>query len=121
MQRRATKIYLIVNCSGKIELYQTPFSTLAFGFVAVPKNDCPCTYNDTSGCRTLRKCSYSMKRNDLCEANGELPDGNKNYDVNNCVFGKFFAKYDVFRYIGGKFSSFFYNTLNNKQYKRPLV
>ena len=47
-----------------------------------------------------------MKRNDLCEANGELPDGNKNYDVNNCVFGNFFAKYDVFRYIGGKFNSF---------------
>ena len=58
-----------------------------------------------------------MKRNDLCEANGELPDGNKNYDANNCVFGNFFAKYDVFRYIGGKFNTFFYKIPKYKLYK----
>ena len=46
-----------------------------------------------------------MSKNDLCEANRPLPDGNKYHDVNNCEFG-IFNHYDVFRYIGGKFETF---------------
>ena len=46
-----------------------------------------------------------MIKNDLCEANKALPDGNKHYDVNNCDFG-IFNDYDVFRYIGGKIQMF---------------
>ena len=66
-------------------------------FVEVSEEDCPCRDNDDFGCKSLPECSYSMKENDLCEADQKLPDGNENFNVNNCA-----AFYDVFRYKGGK-------------------
>ena len=39
-----------------------------------------------------------MSKNDLCEADTTLPDGNTKYNIDNCPGG-----YDVFRYIEGKF------------------
>ena len=66
-------------------------------FVAVSEVDCPCNDNDNSGCITLPECMYSMSKNDLCQANQTLPDGNVNYNINNCPGGS-----DVFRYNGGK-------------------
>ena len=66
-------------------------------FVAVSEEDCPCSDNDDFGCKSLPECLYNMKENALCEADQKLPDGNENFDVNNCA-----AFYDVFRYIGGK-------------------
>ena len=38
-----------------------------------------------------------MSPHDLCEADKTLPDGNANYDIDNCP-----GRYDVFRYIRGK-------------------
>ena len=98
-----------MSCSCDHLWYKCSLSTLGFDFVAVSKADCPCTYMDTSGCRNLPECSYSMTKNDLCEASKALPDGNKHYDVNNCDFG-IFNDYDVFRYIGGKIQMFTINS-----------
>ena len=42
-----------------------------------------------------------MSPNDLCEADKRLPDGNGNYDINNC--GGDNGGFDVFRYAPGKF------------------
>ena len=70
---------------------------LDYQFVAVSEEDCPCSDKDDSGCKSLPECSSSMNENDLCEADQKLPDGNENFNVNNCA-----AFYDVFRYIGGK-------------------
>ena len=41
-----------------------------------------------------------MTVNDLCEADRTLPDGNTNYNIDNCPGG-----HDIFRYVGGKLSS----------------
>ena len=60
-------------------------------FVAIPSSECPCTIADDSGC-DLPKCSPIANANSLCEADGILPDGNSNYDVNNCPGG-----YEVFK------------------------
>ena len=66
-------------------------------FVAVSEEDCPCSDKDDSGCKSLPECLSIMNENDLCEADQKLPDGNTNFNVNNCA-----AFYDVFRYKGGK-------------------
>ena len=57
--------------------------------------DCPCTDQDTRkiGC-DLAECSSNTKLNALCEADRTLPDGNPDYDVDNCP-----GTYDVFRRI----------------------
>ena len=64
-------------------------------FVAVPANECPCTNADTSGC-DLQECSYSMSINALCEADQTLPDGNTNWETDQCP-----GTYDVYRFTGG--------------------
>ena len=78
-------------------------------FQAVSSSECPCSdadeyYNDDyyedydySGCRIAFSCSHSMNHNDLCEADGPLPDGNTNFDINNCP-----GNYDVFKCVKGK-------------------
>ena len=77
--------------------------------MAVSEEECPCSYNDGSGCRDLPKCSYNVKKHDLCEADVELPDGNAQHDVNNCL-----ASYDVFRYRGGKPENVYGKASNDK-------
>ena len=49
----------------------------------------------------MHECSYSMKLNELCEADHVLPNGNRNYEVNNCPSGAGWTS-DVFRYVEGK-------------------
>ena len=78
-------------------------------FQAVSSSECPCSdaddyynddyyeYYDYSGCRIDVSCSHGLNHNDLCEADGPLPDGNQNFDINNCP-----GKYDVFRCLKGK-------------------
>ena len=82
-------------------------STLDFHFVAVSEGNCPCTAKDLSGCSTLPECSYNMNKNDLCEADKRLPDGNSHHAVYNCL------SYDVFEYIGGKLY-IFHGKIHNK-------
>ena len=52
------------------------------------QNECPSNPN-------LPECTQSMGNGELCEADGQLPDGNQNYDVNNC------GLYDVFKCVKG--------------------
>ena len=54
------------------------------------------TASDNTGCN-VNECSKSMSKNDLCEADRTLPDGNTKYNIDNCPGG-----YDVFRYIEGR-------------------
>ena len=73
--------------------------TLGIGyFIGILRDECPCTDDAQSGC-DLPECSYSLSNNDLCEAERTLPDGNSNYDINNCP-----GDYDVFRYVSGNLS-----------------
>ena len=53
-------------------------------FEQIPSTDCP-TNSD------LPECTSIMAPGSLCEADQRLPDGNFNYDVDNC------HGYDVFR------------------------
>ena len=57
-------------------------------FVAVEPSECP------PG--DLEECSSNMATNQLCEADFTLPDGNTNYDINNCD-----QYYDVFKFVSG--------------------
>ena len=73
--------------------------TLGIGyFIGILRDECPCTDDAQSGC-DLPECSYSLSNYDLCEAERTLPDGNSNFDINNCP-----GDYDVFRYVSGKLS-----------------
>ena len=82
----------------------TIYISLDPDFVEISAAECPCAFDDRSGCEDLPKCSYTLIKNDLCLAKETLPDGNGHYDVNNCgyIFG-----YDVFRFVGGKFIPFY--------------
>ena len=78
-------------------------------FQAVSSTECPCSdhndaYNDDyyddsddSGCRIDGVCNQFMNYGDICEADGPLPDGNSNFDIDNCP-----GKYDIFKCIKGK-------------------
>ena len=44
-----------------------------------------------------------MNQGDLCEADGPLPDGNNNYDIDNCP-----GKYDIFKCVKGKSVYYYY-------------
>ena len=69
-------------------------------FIALSYLECPCSWDNTSGC-DLPECSNNLDTNGLCEADSELPDGNSNYNINNCI-----SSYDVFKCSRGKNSSF---------------
>ena len=82
-------------------------------FQAVSLSECPCgddekgyfddnyednNYgSDSSLCRSLISCNHGMNHNDLCEAEGPLPDGNGLFEIDNCP-----GKYDVFKCLKGK-------------------
>lgn len=57
-------------------------------WVAISPSDCP-----SEGVSRLPECTSDMDIGDLCEADRPLPDGTRQYNVNNCPGG-----YDVFRY-----------------------
>ena len=61
-------------------------------FVAVSHSECPLSAN-------MKECHSNMNPGDLCEADKPLPDGNTNYDVNNCGPD---GSYDIFRCVKGK-------------------
>ena len=78
-------------------------------FKAIASTECPCSdphdyydddyqdYNDDSGCRIDVVCNQVMNHGDLCEADGPLPDGNSNFNVNNCP-----GNYDIFKCVIGE-------------------
>ena len=45
----------------------------------------------------MTQCFASMNENDLCEADNILPDGNTNFEMNNC-----YPDWDVFKCVRGK-------------------
>ena len=53
--------------------------------------DCPQYPN------VLPECSWDMHNNELCDADQTLPDGNINFEVDNCVQGE--IHFDVFKKI----------------------
>ena len=57
-------------------------------FEPVPDTECP---SDPY----LVECTKTMSHGKLCEANQTLPDGNSNYNVNNC------GAADVFKCVKG--------------------
>ena len=78
--------------------------------MAVLEAECPCNDNDPSGCSSLPECSYSMNQNGFCIANHTLPNGDDNYEVNNCPGG-----HSVFRYQGGT-ASLYDEAIRNRKY-----
>lgn len=57
-----------------------------YQWVAVPEQECPSNAN-------IGECSSEMGCNELCEADKTLPDGNSNYNIDNC------GAYDIFRKV----------------------
>ena len=89
-------LFIFSGCIGMEAYKLKTLHTLETHFVPVSEADCPCSDNDPTGC-ILPECSYNMNQNGLCNAGQILPNGDDNYDVNNCPGG-----HDVFRYQGGK-------------------
>ena len=58
-------------------------------FEPVPDTECP---SDPG----LAECTGTMSHGNLCEADQPLPDGNSNFDVNNCG-----NDFDVFKCVKG--------------------
>lgn len=57
-------------------------------WVPIDESDCP-----SDNGRYLGQCTTYMSAGDLCEADLVLPNGNTNYNINNC------GSYDVFQYV----------------------
>ena len=65
-------------------------------FIAVTIDECPCkNENDLEKCK-LPECSPSMSPDELCEADQILPDGNDDYNVDNCP-----GNFDIFKCARG--------------------
>ena len=45
----------------------------------------------------MRMCSYNVPLNELCQASKILPDGNEDFEVDNCP-----GNFDIFKHTGGK-------------------
>ena len=90
------------------------FFSGACSFQAISLEECPCSdgmpysegyglnddymdYRDDSGCRIEVDCNQILNYGDLCEADDTLPDGNYNFDIDNCP-----GNYDVFKCVNGK-------------------
>lgn len=58
-------------------------------FQPVSTSSCPCSSEDTSGCN-LPECADGMVGGQMCQADDVLPDGNPDYNIDNCPSG-----YDV--------------------------
>ena len=65
----------------------TYFLAECTSFVPITRNECP-----SNGLGNMKKCSFDMHYNELCNADRILPDGTADYDVNNCPGG-----FDVFK------------------------
>ena len=62
---------------------------LGGAFLAISPYTCP------ENPDALPECTWGMNEEDLCEADRILPNGNANFNVNNC------GKDDVFKFIQG--------------------
>ena len=60
-------------------------------FEPVLDTECPTNPN-------VNECRSNMNHGELCEADKTLPDGNSNYNINNC------GNYDVFKCVKGNHS-----------------
>eukprot|EP00494_Astrolonche_serrata_P026845 UN27108 len=70
-----------------------------------------------------------MEDGEICEADKELPDGNKEYEINNCPGS---SVYDVFRYTDGNdnlttsltpssFGTLYVPTIHSEGYFVPVL
>ena len=48
-------------------------------------DSCHCNATNIVNCREMRTCSVNMNDGELCEADSQLPNGNHNYQSNNCA------------------------------------
>ena len=64
------------------------FFLVVCSFEQIHSSDCPADSD-------LPECTSIMAPGSLCEADQRLPDGNSNYEVDNC------DSYDVFRCVQG--------------------
>ena len=60
-------------------------------FDPVPGTECP----SNTDAADLDECTETMNHGKLCEASQTLPDGNSNFEVNNC------GNFDVFKCVKG--------------------
>ena len=58
-------------------------------FIAISPSNCP------KHPEFLPECTWGINDGELCEADQELPDGNANYELNNCYI------FDVFSRVTG--------------------
>jgi len=63
-------------------------------FEALQPNECPNVKKYDCG---LPECFADMAHGDLCQADGQLPDGNSNWGINNCPCDMDKRAYDVFK------------------------
>jgi len=85
----------INNCPGGYDVfrYVCGGEVEECDFVPLLPSECP-----TNG-RDLPDCSNSMTSGELCEADTPLPNGDANYDIDNCGY------FDIFRYQCGDSSN----------------
>ena len=64
-------------------------------FLPLPVSDCPQNGNMLEA---MAECHSEMTNGSLCQADKTLPDGNTNFDINNCKVtgGDIIGHYDVF-------------------------
>ena len=83
-------LFCILNFQTNIEILLVECK-----FVPVSQNECP---SNVIAIYKLPECDHSMSNGELCEANRPLPDGNKNYNVDNCK-----THTDVFKCVKGTY------------------
>jgi len=69
--------------------FSEPPTFTSCDWVAVSPEDCPRTWRSL---RSMQDCHQNMVFGELCEADKQLPNGNQNFDINNC------GPFDVFQY-----------------------
>jgi hypothetical protein len=67
---------------------------LACTFVPVSLSECP----SKSVLQHMEGCTMSMRDGQQCNAKGPLPDGNINWNINNCPTDNF-GLYEVFKCV----------------------
>lgn len=70
---------------------QSPLSISECRWEPVPTDHCP--PNDYNQLRNMEECTLDMRVGELCEADRALPDGNSDFNINNC------GAFDVFRVV----------------------
>ena len=69
-------------------------------FVAISPEECPSNFRD------IMACSKDMNHTQICEADSELPNGNRDININNCMKSDNDTcspncEYDVFKCVIG--------------------